>query len=287
MFSSDFQKKFYYALKNWTPPELLPFILRFPVAARFIFQKNKQMLLSNLDLKGKGNGRDAYIIATGPSLKGVDLAFLAGRDCFSVSNFILHPQLDVVCPQMHFFAPYHEPLVYEEYINWLASADRTLPKDTAVVLGLQTFETVEHYHLFPRRKVHYLSLEKVPLRMLPDLKWPVLSPQTSPIMILPMLHYMGYQRVFLLGCDHNILKNYGGAVENFYDVSQDPRSNSTSGDNWKAGIVSHLEYALNVFNQYKFYKSVYEKSGMQIFNSSDTGWLDFFEYISINELRKF
>jgi len=104
-------------------------------------------------------------------------------------------------------------------------------------------------------------------------------------MILPVLHYMGYKRVFLLGCDHNILKNYGGVVENFYDVSQDSRSNATTGDNWQAGIIRHLENALEVFNQYKFYESIYQKSGMKIYNTSATGWLDFLEYVSIEQIR--
>ena len=279
-----FQKSVYYILKNWSPPKLLPYVLWLPVALRFFLAKNKQLLSDNCSLKGSGSGRDAFLLATGPSIKGVDLGFLAGRDCFSVSNFILHPQLDQISPKMHFFAPYHEPLIFDEYIDWLKLADRTLPKGTSVVLGLEMHQSVVEYGLFQERKVYYLSLDKVPLRKLPDLEFPVLAPQTSPIMVLPILHYMGYKRVFLLGCDHNILKNYGGTVENFYEASQDPRNNATSGDNWTAGIVRHLENALNVFNQYKFYEEIYNKTGIELINTSSSGWLDFLKYVSIDNI---
>lgn len=278
------QKKIYYIMRGWIPPRLLPLALRMAVSLRFLLAKNKSELRKNKLLKDVAVGKDAYLLATGPSLKGVDLGFLAGKDCFSVSNFILHSQLDLVSPKLHFFAPYHEPLIFDEYVSWLKVADAELPKSSGVVLGLQTKDTVDKYGLFKDRDIYYLCLEKASLSSTPDLTRPVLSPQTSPIMVLPVLHYMGYRRVYLLGCDHNILKNYGGVVENFYSPEQDPRKNATSGDNWRDGVVKHLENALNVFSQYVYYKGVFSRSGRELRNTSKEGWLDFLAYTSLEEL---
>ena len=35
-------------------------------------------------------------------------------------------------------------------------------------------------------------------------------------MILPVLISMGYKEIYLLGCDHNQLKNYNKTITNFY-----------------------------------------------------------------------
>lgn len=280
----DIQKKIYYLMQAWIPPRLLPLTLKMAVSLRFLLMKNKSVLQRNKCLKGIAAGKEAYLLATGPSLKGVDLSFLEGKDCFSVSNFILHSQLSQISPKLHFFAPYHEPLIFDEYVSWLKSADAALPISSGIVLGLQTKTTVDEYSLFKGREIYYLCLEKASLSFTPDLTRPVLSPQTSPIMVLPVLHYMGYKRVYLLGCDHNILKNYGGVVENFYSPDQDPRKNATSGNNWRDGVVKHLENALNVFAQYVYYKDVFSRSGRELRQTSKEGWLDFLEYTSLEEL---
>lgn len=279
----SFQKRFYYLLQDFVPRIFMPYVLRVAVLFRFLAARNKQVLKKNLDLKNIAAGKDAFLLATGPSLKGIDLGFLAGNDCFSVSNFILHPQLNVIRPKFHFFAPYHEPLVYEEYISWLVKADKELPLETSIVLGLQTKVDVEKFGIFQSRSIYYLCLEKSQISSDIDLTRPVLAPQTSPIMVLPVLHYMGYKRVFLLGCDHNILKDYGGVVENFYEAGQDPRKNATSGDNWRDGIIKHLDNAKNVFVQYEYYRKIFESSGRSLKHTSKHGWLDFIEYVPLNK----
>lgn len=277
------QKLFFHKIKEWVPPVMLPGVLRVAVHGRFLFEKDKPVLANNFRLKDTAMGKDAFVLATGPSLKGLDLSFLKGKDCFSVSNFFLHDQIDLVEPKFHFFAPYHKPLVLGEYIHWLAESDKRLPPATAIVLGLSTKCHVEEHGLFSGRDVFYLSLDKAGLGSRPDLLRPVLAPQSSPIMALPLIYYMGYRRVFLLGCDHNILKNYGGVVSNFYSAEKDIRNNATSGANWEAGIVSHLEFAGEVFRQYKHYDDIYRTEGRAIYNMSPDGWLDFLEYSDVEE----
>ena len=116
------------------------------------------VLLNNKELKGLGKGKRAFILATGPSVNEQDLTKLEGEDCFSVSNFFLHKDINIIRPKLHFFAPYHEPLILENYIQWLNMADEKLPEDTNIVLALSNKYIKEKYNLFPNRKIYYLDL---------------------------------------------------------------------------------------------------------------------------------
>lgn len=102
-------------------------------------------------------------------------------------------------------------------------------------------------------------------------------------MVFLVLHYMGYKRVFLLGRDHNVLKDYGGAVEDFYEAGQDPRKNATSGDNWREGIIKNLDNAKSVFVRYEYCRKIFELLGRSLKYTSKHGWLDFIEYVPLNK----
>jgi hypothetical protein len=210
---------------------------------------------------------------------------LAGEDCFSLSNFFLHDDIDVVRPSYHFFAPYHAPLVLENYIDWLREADRRLPLNTAIVLGHSGLPLVEKYLLFPERTIYYLYLsESVSMKRV-DLLKPVMTPQTGTIMILPVLIYMGYSEIYLLGCDHNVLRNYGGRVENFYQASQEIRENATNEKSW-VGIVDTHASSMRVFQQYGFYKRIFDQKGILVKNLSRGSWLDSFPFDDLENIVK-
>lgn len=279
-------RSFYSKILYYTPPFLLLSLLRCISFIRYFCYSSeiKNLLKANAKLKNTAKQTTAYLLATGPSLKTENVKLLEGRDCFSVSNFFLHADLDVVNPKIHFFAPYHEPLIKTEYIEWLKKADNELPSNTAICLGHETYADVVLYDLFKNRVVHYLGLEKAQISNNVDLTKTVMKPQTSPLMVIPVLKYMGYKKIVLLGCDHNILKNYGDEVENFYTNDKDVRNNATSGNSWQAGIVKHLENALNVFKQYAFYIELFKRDDVEIINVSATSWLDFVTRMTLEEV---
>ena len=278
------QKKIYHFINDVSPPLFLPSVLKVASYCRYSTQKKFQEYVSrNNCLENIAKDKDAFVLATGPSLKGVDLSPLKNVDVFSVSNFFLHEQLSIVSPRMHFFMPYHKPLVFEEYIDWLKMSDEILPISTDVVLGCQTKKDVDDFNLFKERDVYYLMLEKSQITHTPNITRTILSPQTSPLMILPVLYYMGYKRIFLMGCDHNHMKYYGGTVDNFYDREKDVRSNATSGNNWVGGVCFQLESLANVFKQYEFYNNIFNANDVQLYNMSSDSWLDFIPYYSLDD----
>lgn len=248
--------------------------------------KNKGIIEKNIILKDQGKGKRAFLLATGPSLKLENLKLLAGEDCFSVSNFFLHEDINIINPKFHFFAPYHKPLDLNNYVEWLKLADEKLPHETKIFLGHATYDLVNEYHLFPNREIFYLYLSDDIKTKKIDLTKPVLAPQTSPLMIIPVLIYMGYKEIYLLGCDHTTLRDYKKTVTNFYNPNEDIRKNATDINCWR-GIIQNHKFSLNVFLQYQWYKDILEKFySINIYNLSKDSWLDLFPFLNLDKIIK-
>lgn len=94
-------------------------------------------------------------------------------------------------------------------------------------------------------------------------------------MILPVLIYMGYNEIYLLGCDHTVLRDYGKPVTNFYPAEKDIRKFETKSDDWES-ILETLECYKRVFTQYRFYKKIADKNNIKIINLSQDSWLQEF-----------
>lgn len=244
-----------------------------------------EILKNNDEIKNYKSKNRAFLLATGPSIKQENLKLLQGEDCFSISNFFLHPDISVIKPKFHFFAAYHPPLILEEYINWLKKADETLPAETNIILDISTKQMVDQYDLFSNRKIYYLLLRSVDKIEKIDLKSTIMAPQTGPLMILPVLISMGYEKIYLLGCDHDVLKYYKSNIENFYDNKDDPRRNATDKNSWEGIIESHI-YSMNVFIQYKKYIDYINenKINSRIINLSKNSWLDFVEMNNLENI---
>ena len=270
--------------ENWLPPIVLRYLYRCTEELKFLSYSHKEILAKNEMLKGTGKGKRAFLLATGPSLKNENIKRLASEDCFSVSNFFLHEDINLIKPKFHFFAPYHEPMILENYVQWLAKADRELPPDTGVFLGHKGLDIVREFKLFPNREIYYLYLTSYPPRNTVDITRCVLGPQTGPLMILPVLIYMGYKKIYLLGCDHTTLRDYKKTITNFYEEEKDVRIIKQGASIW-ASMIQEIKANLNIFLQYDFYKKITEDSGKtEIINISSDSWLDIFSFGNSKEV---
>lgn len=250
----------------------------------FIPSGNKKLVEKNSSLKWTWKWKRAFILATWPSINDNDLKELKWEDCFSVSNFFLHDDINVINPKYHFFAPYHKPLILENYVERLKQADKILPKDTKIILWHTTKEYVDKYKLFPNREIFYLYLSPFALKHNYNIKYPILAPQTWPQMILPVLFYMWYSEIYLLWCDHNTLKTYWCDRNDFYDRNKDIRKNATDKNWWMWNVIEELEAQLKMFKQYKYYKTIANNNWVKIINLSENSWLDIFEKSNLKNI---
>ena len=271
-------------LESLVPPILLDFFLDLFISIKFVFKKvlSKTKVI-NLPLK---TSESAFIFATGPSLREFNFDLAKNSDCYGVSNFYLNEFSKSSNLKGHFFAPYHPPLVISEYVRWLREADQSLNKGTKIFLSSDTQHLVSENNLFKKREVVYLELEKGLAFGNVAKNRPILKPYTGPLMIVPILIMMGYKNIFLCGCDHTVLRDYGGTVKNFYEPEKDVRSNATNSERWSSGILHHLDNMIKIIKQYRRYKKIAMKHSSNIFNLSHDSWLEEFDFLSLEEVKR-
>ncbi|MDO9580887.1 MAG: hypothetical protein Q7J06_10035 [Bacteroidales bacterium] len=264
------------ALKDWLPPVVYVSLIRLVTELRFLSYTRKDILQKNRLLKGMGKGKRAFLLATGPSIKQENLKLLAGEDCFSISNFFLHDDIKVINPVFHGLGFYHEPLILENYVEWLRLADRTLPPRTKIILGHTAYDIVQNYGLFPDREVCYIYFASSRRRCV-NLLRPVLCALTGPLLMLPLIIYMGYEQIYLLGCDNTTIRDYKKTFTNFYNPDQDMRKNATDKNMW---IDIETEFWANtiIFEQYRFYQDILKFTSTRITNLSVDSWLEMFPF---------
>lgn len=266
-----------YRLREVLPLTIYRSVLRISTELFFLCYERKDILKKNRVLKGAGKGKRAFLLATGPSINQEDLRLLAGEDCFSISNFYLHDDIQTINPLFHGFAPYHEPMILENYVEWLRQADSALPRQTKILLGHKTFGIVQKFGLFPEREIYYLYLAPWAEKNCVNLEHPILAPQTGPLLLLPLMIYMGYEEIYLLGCDHTVLRDYKKNITNFYSTDKDIRKDATNSNVWR-GIEMELRSTLRLIDQYKFYQNILIGTPTNITNLSIDSWLEIFPF---------
>lgn len=234
--------------------------------------------------KNSKRGKRSFLLATGPSIKLENLKQLEGEDSYSISNFFLHKDIEIINPKMHFFAPYHMPLIFPNYIEWLLKADKSLPKETEICLEISTKRFIDDFQIFKNRRVYYVKFNEKSLNEEIDLDKGLIPPVTGPLMIVPLLIYMGYSRIYLLGCDCNSIKNYGEHVLNFYSEKEESRINATNSKGW-IGIVDYLNYQIKMHLQYQLYDELAHKKESIIINLSQDSWLECFKKDKLDNIK--
>jgi hypothetical protein len=265
-------------LKRWIPPVVLTNARYAKAMLKFALYPHKALLRKNLELKGTGRGKRAFLIATGPSIKNENLKLLTGEDCFSLSNAFLHEDIQYIRPKFHSMGFFHAPMVLENYVDWLRIANTALPADTRIVLGHTAYDIVQKHNPFPGRKVYYLYLAGEAHSKAINLARPLLGPQTGPLLLLPLMIYMGYETIYLLGCDHTTIRDFRKTVTNFYRPDQEARKNATDSGTWSSSIETEYQANLKVIEQYKFYRDILPGTVANIVNLSSDSWLDVFPF---------
>ena len=268
--------RIYFFLESLVPPFFLQGLLDLIITLKFLinyplnFYRN-----SPLDSFVK-TSNEAYLFATGPSLKDFDFSIIKESDCFSVSNFFLNKEVNNLNLKGHFFMPYHPPLNKEEYISWIKSADKVIKPETIFFFGEESIEDISKSGIKINRKTKFIKLEKGLVFGSLNRGFPILKPYSSPLMILPILIILGYKKIYLCGCDHTVLRDFNSVVKNFYEDEKDLRSNATKDKRWENGIDYHLHNMLNILKQYKKYLRIAKRRNIKIINLSNDSWIDIF-----------
>jgi hypothetical protein len=199
-------------IKNWILP--VGFIKCYLNIKNTIDSLNKKYLIQNLQLKNTFNNQTCYILATGPSINEIDLSFLKNKNCISVSNFFIHPLINEINPLFHVFAPQHEPITREAFKNWIIESDKKLPEKCKIFLYKNDFNLISESNT--RRDVfEYNTGGSYPI----DICKEIPPFQTVVQIAIYLAIYLGFNKIFLLGVDHDWLLNLNNS-KHFYKENE-------------------------------------------------------------------
>lgn len=275
-------------LAYWTLPA--GFNDRIP-AARAVFYAlipgNRRVLKRNRGLRGRHAGSRCFILATGPSIRTQDLKLLKNEFCISVSNFFVHPDYAGIKPAYHCIAPYHLPITEEGWCAWIKeAAEKT--GDATLFFGLSDLKRSQSAGAFSGRSVHYLYCGGAPLFLTKhgvDLTKQIVGPASVPVMALQVALYMGFKRVYLLGCDHDWVLHLNQSAH-FYEEKEHVLVKD--GYNEWTNFDYEIQFAqqADLWRQYKIMKLIAEFYSAEIFNATPGGLLDVFPRVKYESLFK-
>jgi len=237
------------------------------------YHQLQRRLILNRELgRLEGSRERCFIIGNGPSLRRQDLSLLRQETVFVVNSFFLHPDYSKINPAFHcvvdpgFFADTPSALSSLRHLESVA------PKTTRFLFLSDAERVLRRHGLFQDRKVHVLLHSEQACdegKVLGDLSRPISGMNNVVISCLLVACYIGFRRVYLLGCDHDWLAT-PGQLNHFYGA--DPYHD----DFPELSYEDLLEMTLQMFRGYRHVRDYARLRGIQIFNATPGGFLDVF-----------
>jgi hypothetical protein len=236
------------------------------------------LLEQNRELYNRHAGQRCFILATGSSIKQQDLKPLAAEHCIAVSNFFVHPDFKTIKPRYYCVAPYHPPITEGAWQAWMVELDAGIGDATLFISLADKDRFSRACGGFARRKIHYPefggSWELLLTRGL-DLTKAIPSPQSVTIMALLAALYMGFSKIYLLGCDHDWILHLGDSYH-FYDEKLHALNRHGYNEWFGADVGSYCQDYVNLWQQYKAVGRIAQYQKAEILNATNGGMLDVF-----------
>lgn len=248
-------------------------IVNLKAGIQFQFSKNKKVLKRNKELKVNGSEADiCFVLGNGPSLKKIDLKILEQFPCFTVNMFYkgvdnfqsaYHLFVDPGFGTDSFFAYVRQ--VYEKNAN------------TKIILNDNFREKVQKEGLLDER-TYFINLSYVSYGS--NVRCDMQKGISGSLNVIPVAIecavYMGYKRIYLLGCDFNsyaVAKN-----EHFYDAvgyEEKTLRGNIVGDLIRCALVHNQHYALDEYSRNR---------GIEIVNLTEGSLIDAYKRDSLENI---
>jgi len=267
------QQKLLKSIVYWTlPPGIKNTFRELSIVRGYMAMK--PILQKNLDLKDKHHGKRCFILCTGPSIKSQDLSLLKNEICFACSRFYLHEQIEIIKPIYYVQPSWHEPISIEAYKSTIHKAYERMPWSTAI-LGENAFSILNDSSLFNGNIYYYYGgyygggVHKDYLKI--DLTAKTLKILSVSTQAIATAIYMGFKKIYLLGCDHDYIINWGKS-QHFYDESISQYS-----EDWSGGLLQEFENHVDLWRTYLALKNIGTLTDAKIINLTPGSLLDVFE----------
>lgn len=253
-----------------------------------------ELIKPNRSIKNTCPGERCFIIGSGPSLKKLDLTLLADDYYIGVNAVYLNPQLprnakSLWCTMDTFVKPFID--MTDHSVPWLKALESATSKETRYFFPVQARDFCQKNGLFTGRQINYLAFgdtiglnEPEPTyysdRL--ELDAPLISPHNIIETAVTCAAYMGFRKIYLIGCDSDWFLYDDLNINHFY--TRDPRGlveTQNGNDKKKDYFVmdtreKKLFYSYLLYRNYRLLRDALEPRGVQIINASGGGMLDMF-----------
>ncbi len=243
--------------------------------------KDDALLKKNAVLRDRHMNERCFILANGPSIKRQDIKLLRDETCIVVSDFDRHPDYRVLKPRYHCVSPFHPPDTEERWFSRMDRIDKN-GEDTEMFFGLSDRERNSRNGLFANKHVYHLKFtgewRDVAVNGI-DLTKPVPKGSSVPVFALFAAIYLGFKRIYLMGCDHDWILNLQGYSYFYNENNEGPKSTGYN-PMFESDFEAVCRWNILLWQQYKTIRRIAYKASAKIYNATDGGFLDVFPRIN-------
>ncbi|MBI2064472.1 MAG: hypothetical protein HYT62_00240 [Candidatus Yanofskybacteria bacterium] len=281
------------------------YLYRNLIAPRLYSWRDRKILEKNLELKNKYAGKRCFIIGGGPSVSNIDLGILSNEYTFVMAEFDKNLEYLKLMPKFHIIADsaYFSEDQTEYWPERLRAKSGFIPTQTIMYINIGAKSFIDKYGLFKNHRVYFIGMQGIFTENLPfniGLTKYVPYPKNSVLMCLMVAHWMGFEEIYLLGCEHNFLSfNIGRGKSLVYSHSYqdelsklDPSNDAVlkkyiSPRDLKLTYEKNIAHVLQLFKNYRFfYKRAREENPkIRILNATPDSFLDVFPMVNFEDIK--
>ena len=273
---------------------------------RLLNLKHRQTLRRNRALKNSQQGKRCFIIGTGPSINKVDLASLRDEQTFVVNDFIKHRAFDRLNPSYYVITDtgFFDSRAEDDFFgrNLHKKSDR-IKTTTKMFLNVVGKDLIDRRKLFINHQVHYLSMQGIfsdHFNFNVAIDKTVPAPKNIILACLMIAVYLGFEKIYLLGCEHSFLakpirQGTIHDIEHFYRANYhnlDPNdAEAVREQGFERVVVLSYEAEIGHVKQlFKNYRLFYQKvkknhPKVEIYNATPNSFLDVFPFIDFADIQ--
>lgn len=242
----------------------------------------------NASLKNIHQGKRCFVLGNGPSLSDIDLSLLKDEITFTVNDLYLKEDFGKLNTTYHLFAdPYYYDNL-EEIIKLLQ--EKSMPLGIFIEgSGFEKLKQKQLKQLYPLYiftngiEVEGLSFIDIDLcRYLPYFCTVVQS-------ALVIAVYMGFQEIYLLGCDCTGILNYIDKQKGISPSHYAYRLSEEEGQKQLEIKISseHMFFEwYHIFKSYRLLRELFDKKGIKLVNLTQNSILDSLEKGKLEDVIK-
>jgi len=293
--ASLFTYPFHYAYTNVMYPKLLD-------------RRYHQLLEKNKSLKNAYRGKRCFILGTGPSIKDFDVAKLKDEYTFAVNDMDKHPRFRELNPKFYGIADTTYFISESKDDFWgknLQHKTEVIPPATRLLLNIKAKPLINQRGIFKDNPITYISYhgifsDKIPFNI--DLDKTVPYPKNVVLACMMAAVYMGFEELYLLGCEHSYLANPTGlgkikTVSHFYSTDDEKTIDPVKDTKTikERGLqrdveMSYEKYMVSILQLFRNYRHFFNKvrqryPRVRIYNATPDTFLDVFPCVDFNDIN--